>query len=73
MQTDKMIRMANQIAAFFATQPRDGGPEAVAAHIQDFWTPDMRAELTAHVAAGGEGLHPLAREAAGLLRPAARA
>lgn len=44
MSPEKLIRMANQIAAFFETQP-DGGPEAIAAHINDFWEPRMRARL----------------------------
>ncbi len=74
MPPEKMIRMANQIAAFFATQTgADGGPsgaEGVAAHLNDFWAPEMRAQLLAHTAAGGEGLHALAREAGPLLRTA---
>lgn len=73
MQNDKMIRMANQIAAFFATQPGQAGAQDFAAHINDFWTPDMREELIAHLAAGGEGLAPLARDAGALIRPAAAA
>lgn len=74
MQTEKMIRMANQIAAFFGTQTgADGGPagaEGVAAHVNDFWAPDMRAALLAHAAAGGAGLDPLVLQAAPAIRPA---
>ena len=46
MSPEKLIRMANQIAAFFETQP-DGGPDAIAAHMNDFWEPRMRARLLA--------------------------
>jgi len=58
MSPDKMIRMANQIAAFFKTQPGDVAADRVAAHIRDFWDPRMRAQLRDHVAAGGDGLDP---------------
>ena len=48
---DKLIRMANQIAAFFRSQP--GRPEiAVAGHINDFWTYRMRSDLLAALRAG---------------------
>lgn len=67
MAPDKMIRMANQIAAFFATQPGDR-PALVAAHINDFWEPRMRAQLIGHGAEGGDGLDPLVREALPHLR-----
>ncbi|MGG7567169.1 formate dehydrogenase subunit delta [Rhodovulum sp. DZ06] len=63
MKTEKMVMMANQIASFFASQPGDGQAAGVAAHINDFWEPRMRAQLIAHVAAGGAGLHPLVLEA----------
>lgn len=59
MSPDKMIRMANQIATFFKTQPGDDAAAKVAAHITDFWEPRMRAQLHAHVAAGGAGLDAL--------------
>lgn len=43
---EKLIRMANQIAAFFASQPGDGA-EGVAQHLRDFWDPSMRARARA--------------------------
>ena len=74
MQSDKMIRMANQIATFFASQSGpDGGAAGAAAHVNDFWAPDMRAALLAHAAEGGAGLHPLMLEGAALIRPPAAA
>lgn len=68
MSPDKMIHMANQIAAFFQTQPGDDGAEKVAAHLADFWEERMRAQLFAHVDAGGDRLDPLVLEAVGHLR-----
>jgi formate dehydrogenase subunit delta len=60
--------MANQIAAFFATQPGTAQAAEVAGHIRNFWEPRMREALFAHVDAGGEGLEPLALEAVSRLR-----
>lgn len=56
---DKLVMMANQIAAFFAAQPDD--PAAgVAGHIRAFWSPPMRQKIIAHAQAGGAGLSPVA-------------
>ena len=43
MSPEKMVRMANQIATFFKTQPKEDAAARVAAHIKDFWDPRMRA------------------------------
>lgn len=67
MTPDKMVRMANQIATFFDSQPGDRAA-LVAAHINDFWEPRMRRKLFDHVAAGGEGLSPLMLEAMAHIR-----
>jgi formate dehydrogenase subunit delta len=56
MSPDKLVRMANQIATFFKTQPGNDAAERVAAHLRDFWDPRMRRQLQDHVAAGGAGL-----------------
>jgi formate dehydrogenase subunit delta len=58
------VRMANDIAAQFRHLPREAAVAAIAAHLRTFWEPRMRAQLAAHAAAGGEGLDPLAAEAA---------
>lgn len=63
MQPDKLVRMANQIATFFRSQPGTDQADLVAQHLRDFWDPRMRAAIRAHLAAGGEGLDDLAREA----------
>jgi formate dehydrogenase subunit delta len=69
MDSAKLVTMANQIAGFFAAQ-RGEAAQATAKHIADNWDGRMRAGLAAHVAAGGEGLSTVAREAADLLAPA---
>jgi formate dehydrogenase subunit delta len=64
MSPEKMVTMANQIATFFETQPGDDQLDRFADHINDFWEPRMRRQLLDHIAAGGEGLKPMAIEAA---------
>lgn len=63
MSPDRLILMANQIARAFASQGEDKAVPEIADHIVKFWDPRMRANIAAHVAAGGEGLHPLALKA----------
>lgn len=65
---EKLVRMANQIATFFATQPGPGQSAEVAGHLKAFWEPRMLQAILAHAEAGGEGLSPLAREAVDRLR-----
>jgi formate dehydrogenase subunit delta len=62
-----LIRMANQIASFYGPYPHDEGLSGVIQHIKDFWEPRMRRAFDALVAAGGNGLSPLALEAGQVL------
>ncbi|MFT8244195.1 formate dehydrogenase subunit delta [Roseomonas sp. BN140053] len=59
----KLVRMANQIAGFFRSYPEDAARAGIAEHVAAYWTPRMRAGMAAHLAAGGEGLDPLALRA----------
>ena len=61
MSARKLVRMANQIAAFFRAQTEESAASAIADHIKSFWNPVMRREIYAHLRAGGEGLDPFAR------------
>jgi len=54
-----MIRMANQIAAFFEAYSRTEALNGIAAHIRNFWTPGMRKQLSEYISGGAEGLSPL--------------
>lgn len=67
METRDMVRMANQIASFFASYPHDEAVNGTADHINKFWEPRMRAQLFTHLDKGGEGLAPLVKEAAALI------
>ncbi len=70
---EKLVRMANQIATFFLSQPEEVRAEGVATHINKFWEPRMRRHLFEHLDQGGEGLLPLVIKAAPMIRrPEAR-
>lgn len=72
MNHERLVRMANQIATFFASQKDEEPAEATARHIASFWDPRMRAGLDRLVHAGGAGLDPVALAAARqLARPTA--
>jgi len=58
-----MVHMANQIALFFASYPREEAIAGVTDHLKRFWEPRMRKQILAYVAQGGGGLHELALEA----------
>ncbi|MCA3555292.1 formate dehydrogenase subunit delta [Aestuariivirga sp.] len=68
MQQHDMLRMANQIAAFFNGSGPELAVKDAAEHINKFWDPHMRAALVAHLDKGGEGLDPTIVKAAGLIR-----
>jgi len=61
--TEKLVRMANQIATFFESQPENTRIAGVANHINKFWEPRMRRQLFEHIEQGGEGLDPLVLQA----------
>ena len=65
--------MANQITKFFAAQGESRAVPQIASHIQQFWDPRMRKEITLHVAQGGSGLDPLVLAAVKQLKPLAAA
>lgn len=63
MNIDKLIRMANQIAAFFRAYPEAEAIAGIRDHIMSFWTPRMRETLLAHLEKDGAGLDGLTAKA----------
>ncbi|GJD50632.1 hypothetical protein OPKNFCMD_3375 [Methylobacterium crusticola] len=55
----KLVRMANQIAAFFRSYPEDEAVAGIHKHIVAFWTPRMRDQLGAQAGRADHGLDPL--------------
>jgi formate dehydrogenase subunit delta len=60
---ERLVIMANQISKFFASQKHDQAVTGCSEHIAKFWDPRMRSKIRAHLADGGKGLDPLAKEA----------
>lgn len=56
---ERLVYMANQIAAFFASQPEAERAPGVADHINRFWEPRMRRRLLEIADGDGAGLTPL--------------
>jgi len=68
MDIHHLVRMANDIARFYASEPdHEEAVNGVVSHLRRFWDPRMRREIAAHLATGGEGLSDLARAAVGRL------
>jgi formate dehydrogenase subunit delta len=65
MDRRKLVKMANEIAAFFAAEPdRAVAVEGVANHLKRFWEPRMREQILAALDAGeAAGMHALVVEA----------
>jgi formate dehydrogenase subunit delta len=74
MHIESLLKMANQIGAFFEAMPdRPEALQGIVNHLKKFWEPRMRRELLAHLdaAAGNHsdtGLSPVVAEAIHLHR-----
>ena len=62
MNAQKLVKMVNEITAFFEAEPdRNVALEGVAGHLKRFWDPRMRREIVRYVdEQGGEGLKEMA-------------
>ncbi|KAF1038534.1 MAG: hypothetical protein GAK35_03781 [Herbaspirillum frisingense] len=65
MNTEHLIKMANQIGSFFSTMPdREQAVTDLASHLKRFWEPRMRKAFLAHIEqTQGEGVDPIVLEA----------
>lgn len=59
MRIEKLIRMANEIAAFFHSYPEEQAITGIRDHLTAFWTRRMRSIIEAYAGQGGEKLDPL--------------
>jgi formate dehydrogenase subunit delta len=72
MNIDLLIKMTNEISAFFAgTTDTEQAASAVANHLRRFWEPRMRAQMIAYFRERqGAGLSDLAKRGVALLATA---
>ena len=66
--SEKLVRMANQIADFFHSKPREEGIAGVAEHINKFWEPRMRRQLFEMLDGGTEDFNELVVAASARIR-----
>ena len=69
MNIDLLIKMANEISAYFAAEPdSEQAVKDVAAHLRRYWEPRMRRQIiTYYEERQGAGLTELALRGVGLL------
>jgi formate dehydrogenase subunit delta len=65
MDIHHLVKMANDIGAFFESDPEpEKGAKGIAAHLRSFWDPRMRRELFSYLdRENGKGLNGLVLEA----------
>ena len=64
----KLVRMANQIATFFKSQPEAERVQGVATHINKFWEPRMRTAFFQLIEQGDAGFDPIVIAAAEIIK-----
>lgn len=64
MEHQDIVRIANQIAAFYEPYPREEAIKGVAEHIILFWDPRMRVKLREMLSADFDGFSEIARAGA---------
>ena len=63
MDIERLVAMANDIAAFFEAEAGPAAADGVRNHMSKYWEARMRREIIAHLQKGGDGLVPTARDA----------
>jgi formate dehydrogenase subunit delta len=70
MEIHYLVKMANEIGAFFRAEAsgEEDAAKQVARHLKRYWDPRMRKQIIEHYReAKGEGLDALAHRAVGVL------
>lgn len=63
MDSDQLIRMANQITSYFEAYPDTEALDGIAKHVHNTWEVRMRNAMKDIIETGAEGLKPLFVEA----------
>jgi formate dehydrogenase subunit delta len=67
MNVEHLVKMANEIGAFYIGESSAEAPQNIASHLKRFWEPRMRKAIIEHNQKGGTGLKPEVRKAVELL------
>jgi formate dehydrogenase subunit delta len=75
MNIDHLIKMANEITAFWEGEAgTDKAASEVAAHLKRYWEPRMRAQMISYFEQRqGAGLNDIAKQAVGIMARQAKA
>ncbi len=64
MDNSNLIKMANNIGAFFKSEPeKEAGIQGVEQHLRNAWEPRMRKQIIEYVEQGGNELMDIVAEA----------
>ncbi len=65
MEISRLVKMANDIGAFYQAMPdRSEAISSIATHLKNFWEPRMRRQIIDYAKQGGDnGLKEIVREA----------
>jgi formate dehydrogenase subunit delta len=69
VNVEHLVKMANEIAAFYVAESSSEAPKSIASHLTRFWEPRMRKAIVEHSQNGGAGLKEVVRQAVRLLAP----
>ena len=67
MNVEHLVKMANEIGAFYVAESAADAAQNIASHLKRFWEPRMRKTLIEHNKKGGIGLKADVRKAVELL------
>jgi formate dehydrogenase subunit delta len=70
MSGDKTVRMANEVARYFAAYPRDVAVTEVRRHLEAFWPRRMRQDALAALERDPARFDPIAADALDAMRAA---
>ena len=61
MSEQRLVYMANQIATYFRSAPKEEAVASTLDHVQKFWEPRMRRQMLEHLSThDGAGLNDIA-------------
>ena len=61
MSDQRLVYMANQIATYFRSAPKEEAVASTLSHVKQFWEPRMRRQILEHLSThDGAGLNDIA-------------
>ena len=67
MKVEQLVKMANEIAAFYTAESGATAAADIALHLKRFWEPRMRKAIVEHQRTGGAGMQDVVQAAVRML------